>query len=91
MASVFLIVRINLFRTFPYQFLFDFFSMLILNVSVQVELLLQSFFKKQSFSFFVYSGPLLALGLAREDAINKWRDLLGPPNIEEAKEKDPNW
>lgn len=36
------------------------------------------------------SGPLLALGLAREDAINKWRDLLGPPNIEEAKEKDPN-
>lgn len=36
------------------------------------------------------SGPLLALGLAREDAIDKWRNMLGPSNIDEARENDPS-
>lgn len=36
-----------------------------------------------------FSGPLLALGLARDDAIEGWRNLLGPTKVEEAKEKAP--
>ncbi|KAL4217403.1 Thioredoxin domain-containing protein 3 [Mactra antiquata] len=35
-------------------------------------------------------GPLLALGLAREEAISGWRDLLGPTKVEEAKEQKPD-
>ncbi|XP_060586783.1 thioredoxin domain-containing protein 3 homolog isoform X17 [Ruditapes philippinarum] len=35
------------------------------------------------------SGPLLALGLAREEAISGWREMLGPTKVEEAKEKAP--
>jgi nucleoside diphosphate kinase len=35
------------------------------------------------------SGPFLVLALAREDAIEGWRQLLGPPNVEEAKEQAP--
>ncbi|XP_052234799.1 thioredoxin domain-containing protein 6-like isoform X16 [Dreissena polymorpha] len=35
------------------------------------------------------SGPLLALGLAREEAIKGWRDMLGPKVVSEAKEKQP--
>ena len=36
------------------------------------------------------SGPVLILALAREDAVEGWRQLLGPPSLEEAKETDPN-
>ncbi|XP_074981719.1 thioredoxin domain-containing protein 3 isoform X1 [Caretta caretta] len=35
------------------------------------------------------SGPTLALGLIRENAVQRWRDLLGPKSLEEAKEKSP--
>ena len=35
------------------------------------------------------SGPLLALCLAREDAVQGWRDMLGPPTMEEAREQAP--
>ncbi|XP_030635013.1 thioredoxin domain-containing protein 3 homolog [Chanos chanos] len=35
------------------------------------------------------SGPLLALALTREDAIQHWRGLLGPKILEEAKQKSP--
>ncbi|XP_013930206.1 PREDICTED: thioredoxin domain-containing protein 3, partial [Thamnophis sirtalis] len=35
------------------------------------------------------SGPTLALALVRENAIQKWRDLLGPKIIQEAKEQYP--
>ncbi|XP_065608954.1 thioredoxin domain-containing protein 3 [Cyrtonyx montezumae] len=35
------------------------------------------------------SGPTLVLALTRENAIARWRDLLGPKTIEEAK-KNPN-
>ena len=35
------------------------------------------------------SGPLLALCLAREDAVQGWREMLGPPSLEEAREQAP--
>ncbi|CAH1788236.1 unnamed protein product [Owenia fusiformis] len=35
------------------------------------------------------SGPLLALGLAREDGIERWRDMLGPKEVDKAKEEAP--
>ncbi|XP_025957939.1 thioredoxin domain-containing protein 3 [Dromaius novaehollandiae] len=35
------------------------------------------------------SGPTLALALTRENAIERWRELLGPKTIEEAKKKSP--
>ncbi|XP_026530661.1 thioredoxin domain-containing protein 3 [Notechis scutatus] len=35
------------------------------------------------------SGPTLALALVRENAIQKWRDLLGPKIIQEAKKQYP--
>ncbi|CAH1249802.1 NME8 [Branchiostoma lanceolatum] len=35
-------------------------------------------------------GPLLALGLAREDAVERWRDLLGPKEVPVAKEEAPD-
>ena len=31
--------------------------------------------------FFCLSGPSLALCLAREDAVQVWRDLLGPKDV----------
>lgn len=35
------------------------------------------------------SGPVLALALTREDAVQRWRNLLGPKILQEAKEKYP--
>ena len=35
------------------------------------------------------SGPMLALCLAREDAISEWRKVLGPKIVEEAIQNDP--
>lgn len=35
------------------------------------------------------SGPVLALGLAREDAITGWRHMLGPTEVEKAKSEAP--
>ncbi|GAB1602351.1 thioredoxin domain-containing protein 3 homolog [Argonauta hians] len=35
------------------------------------------------------SGPVLALGLARKDAVKTWRDILGPTDIAEAVENQP--
>ncbi|XP_042329518.1 thioredoxin domain-containing protein 3 [Sceloporus undulatus] len=35
------------------------------------------------------SGPTLALALVQENAIQKWRSLLGPKKVEEAKEQCP--
>ena len=37
----------------------------------------------------IFSGPVLALGLARNDAIQQWRELLGPTKVSEAKEQAP--
>ena len=35
------------------------------------------------------SGPVLALALAREEAVEKWRELIGPKDIQQAKEEAP--
>jgi nucleoside diphosphate kinase len=35
------------------------------------------------------SGPLLALGLARVEAISGWRELLGPKEVPVAKKDSP--
>ncbi len=36
------------------------------------------------------SGPVLALCLAREFAVEKWRELIGPTSIEQAKDEAPD-
>lgn len=41
-------------------------------------------------SNYITSGPVVALDLAREDAISKWRDMIGPTKKEVAIEKSPN-
>lgn len=35
-------------------------------------------------------GPLLALALARDDAVTGWREAIGPTEVEKAKEDAPN-
>lgn len=35
------------------------------------------------------SGPMMALCLAREDAVEKWREMLGPKELEVAKQQAP--
>ncbi|XP_048454661.1 thioredoxin domain-containing protein 6-like [Rhincodon typus] len=35
------------------------------------------------------SGPVLALALASMDAVERWRNLLGPKDVNQAKEEDP--
>ena len=40
--------------------------------------------------FDVYSGPMMALCLAREDAVEGWRELLGPKEISVAAEQAPD-
>ena len=37
-----------------------------------------------------FSGPLLALALAREDAVTGWREKLGPKEVDKAKEEAPD-
>jgi nucleoside diphosphate kinase len=39
---------------------------------------------------FMSSGPIFALELARENAIQYWRDLIGPTNTKKAREFAPN-
>ena len=36
-----------------------------------------------------HSGPSLALCLAREDAVETWRSMLGPKEVAVAKEEAP--
>ena len=35
------------------------------------------------------SGPVLALALAREEAVEKWREMLGPRDVQQAKKEAP--
>lgn len=51
----------------------------ILMYSVQV-------FFKLSFS---YSGPTYLMVLSREDAVQGWRQMIGPTDPEKAKEENP--
>lgn len=48
-------------------------------------------FSLWSLAGYYYSGPMLALCLAREDAVSGWRDMLGPTEIKQAKEEHPQW
>ncbi len=43
--------------------------------------------KKKPYDF---SGPLLALALAREDAVSGWREKLGPKEVDKAQEEAPD-
>ena len=38
---------------------------------------------------FMTSGPIVAMVLAKENAIQQWRDLIGPTNSGIAKESQP--
>lgn len=39
---------------------------------------------------FMTSGPILALILAKQDAVAAWRSLMGPTNIEVARDTAPS-
>lgn len=39
----------------------------------------------------VCSGPVLALVLAKQGAVEHWRNLLGPKDPTQAKQEQPNW
>ena len=39
---------------------------------------------------FMSSGPIVAMELAKENAIQSWRDLIGPTNSKKAREIQPN-
>lgn len=43
----------------------------------------------QSLVAYVSSGPVVALVLAGENAISRWRDLIGPTNALKAKQVAP--
>lgn len=36
------------------------------------------------------SGPVMALALAREDAVQGWREMLGPTELEVARTEHPD-
>lgn len=36
------------------------------------------------------SGPIVAMVLAKENAVQHWRDLIGPTNSKVAKETQPD-
>lgn len=40
---------------------------------------------------YFYSGPVLALALARKGAVSHWKTILGPSDINKAKEESPDW
>jgi nucleoside diphosphate kinase len=42
-----------------------------------------------SYFWFNYSGPSLALILERANAVQEWRELIGPTNSAQAKEEKP--
>jgi len=39
---------------------------------------------------YMSSGPIVALVLARENAVTTWRELIGPTNTIKARETHPN-
>ena len=53
-----------------------------------------SWFRTRSLRFvaddlFFRSGPVLALCLASDDAVNRWRKMLGPKEVAKAVEEEP--
>ena len=52
---------------------------------------IHAIFFDTDFRYSIYfSGPLLALALAREDAVTGWREKLGPKEVDVAKEEAPD-
>lgn len=43
------------------------------------------------FNVRIYSGPVLALALARMGAVHHWRNILGPSDVDKAREESPEW
>lgn len=39
----------------------------------------------------IFSGPVLALALARTGAVHHWKKIIGPSDINKAKEESPDW
>lgn len=39
----------------------------------------------------ITSGPVLALALAGRDAVQHWRSMLGPADLSQAQEEEPDW
>ena len=39
---------------------------------------------------YYFRGPVLALGLAKEEAIQNWRNMLGPKEVDVAKQEAPD-
>lgn len=39
----------------------------------------------------IYSGPVLALALARTGAVHHWKNMLGPSDVNQAREESPEW
>lgn len=56
-------------------------------ISVKILALLQIFIQ----NVWIYSGPVLALALARVRAVHEWKNILGPPDLDKAKEESPDW
>lgn len=44
-----------------------------------------------SLTTFMTSGPIIALTLARENAIAHWKSIIGPVSIAKARETQPGW
>lgn len=40
---------------------------------------------------FMTSGPIVAMVLAKVNAIKAWRELMGPTNVMDARMKAPRW
>lgn len=40
---------------------------------------------------YMSSGPVLALVIARDQAISYWRELIGPTNALKARQTHPDW
>lgn len=39
----------------------------------------------------LYSGPVLVLTLARVGAVQHWKNMLGPSDVDKAKDENPDW
>lgn len=55
---------------------------------LKISMLLQKF---TVYYVYIYSGPVLALALARTGAVHHWKNILGPSEINKAKEESPDW
>ena len=68
------------------------YSVYILKKIAQIQrsvLLTVTMFANATLSLFCLSGPSLALCLAREDAVQVWRDLLGPKDVNAVTDENP--